>query len=168
MADLGLARMLGRSAPVAEHIAGTPNYMAPEQAAGAAELDCRADIFALGVTLYNLATGELPFKRLAVEEILRRKSAWQTGIAPEVLANIPRLAGLIVKMTAARREDHFANWPSVLKAIRAVWNEKEGLVQGSAVPRLRPKFGQFLDQNLTLTACPKNGGNFPLPPDTIR
>lgn len=54
-------------------VAGTPNYMSPEQARGDGHrIDGRTDIFALGVILYRMITGELPFKGGSVNEVLRR------------------------------------------------------------------------------------------------
>ncbi len=59
--DFGLARAAGVSGLSREGaVAGTPDYMAPEQARGR-ELDHRADLFALGSVLYALCTGRVPF-----------------------------------------------------------------------------------------------------------
>jgi serine/threonine protein kinase len=62
IADFGIAKMLHAPTPEAGLPAGTPHYMAPEQKDSAA--DHRADIYSLGVVLYELLTGELPAARL--------------------------------------------------------------------------------------------------------
>jgi eukaryotic-like serine/threonine-protein kinase len=64
LADLGLAKQLSDDASVTQsgQSVGTPNYMSPEQARGAAaEIDIRTDIYALGGTLFHLVTGQTPF-----------------------------------------------------------------------------------------------------------
>jgi serine/threonine-protein kinase len=58
--DFGLARSVTSRMTSEGNIVGTVFYMAPEQAMGQ-ELDGRADLYALGVMLYELTTGELPF-----------------------------------------------------------------------------------------------------------
>jgi tRNA A-37 threonylcarbamoyl transferase component Bud32 len=59
--DFGLAKMMQEVRRSATVIGGTPYYMAPEQATGE-NVDHRADLYALGVTLFELATGTLPFR----------------------------------------------------------------------------------------------------------
>ncbi len=58
--DFGLAKMMEEVRRAATVVGGTPYYMAPEQSAGKA-VDHRADIYAFGVTLFEMATGRLPF-----------------------------------------------------------------------------------------------------------
>jgi len=59
--DFGLAKMVEEVRRAVTVVAGTPYYMAPEQSAGES-VDHRADLYALGVTLFELATGTLPFR----------------------------------------------------------------------------------------------------------
>ena len=61
--DFGIAKILDSELPGltrADVVCGTPQYMAPEQATGS-QLDNRCDLYAVGVILYQLATGQLPF-----------------------------------------------------------------------------------------------------------
>ncbi len=63
LADFGLARLAssGESTMSADMLLGTPHYISPEQARGAMKLDGRTDIYSLGVVLYELLVGKVPF-----------------------------------------------------------------------------------------------------------
>ena len=72
LADFGLARKFVDPLAAEEscHIAGTPSYMSPEQASGSLPCDGRSDLFAMGVVLFRMLTGQLPFTGASKHEIL--------------------------------------------------------------------------------------------------
>jgi tetratricopeptide (TPR) repeat protein/tRNA A-37 threonylcarbamoyl transferase component Bud32 len=102
--DFGLAKMTEEVRRAATVIGGTPYYMAPEQAAGE-EVDHRADQYALGVTLFELVTGDVPFRDGDVTYHHRHTPP------PNPCAKAPELpeefAQVILKLMAKRREDRF-------------------------------------------------------------
>lgn len=72
LTDFGLARAIDDpSLTQAGVVAGTPEYMAPEQARGEA-VDARADLFSLGAVLYTMATGRSPFRAPNTPAVLRK------------------------------------------------------------------------------------------------
>lgn len=69
--DFGIARITSQSKTATGTVMGTPSYMAPEQLAGK-KVDGRADLFSLGVTMYELLTGEKPFTGESVATLMYR------------------------------------------------------------------------------------------------
>src|SRR5512140_489065 len=69
--DFGIARITSQSKTATGTVMGTPSYMSPEQLAGN-KVDGRADLFSLGVTLYEMLTGEKPFTGESVATLMYR------------------------------------------------------------------------------------------------
>lgn len=74
--DLGFAHRPGENVHFFQqgYILGTVNYLAPELCASAPDADQRSDLFSLGVTLFEMLTGTLPFPSGSLEQTLRRHS----------------------------------------------------------------------------------------------
>jgi serine/threonine protein kinase len=112
---------------------GTVSYMSPEQARGEA-LDARSDLFSLGVVLYEMATGHVPFRGATSALVFVRL----LGHAPEPLREtnpaIPAdLDGIILKLLAKDREGRFQSAAEVVHALRQVDLERQA-VSGDQVP----------------------------------
>lgn len=100
--DFGLAKILEAVRDKgATLIAGTPFYMAPEQASGNVT-DGRTDLYALGITLFELSTGQLPFSEGDVAE--QHRNAPPPDLIPLVEDCPPALAGLIATLMAKSPE----------------------------------------------------------------
>jgi hypothetical protein len=125
--DFGLAAGAPEHAetggPVAQTtLAGTPLYMAPEQARGE-PVDFRADIYALGATLYQLVTGRPPYQAQTAAELRTlHESAERPSIPRGVVARTQSAAldALIARMMAPRPENRFASYDELLRAIELV------------------------------------------------
>lgn len=116
--DFGLAKILeavrNEGATV---IAGTPFYMAPEQASGNVA-DGRTDLYALGVTLFELSTGRLPFKEGDVADQHRHAPVPDPS---EGIAGYPaELASLIQTLMAKQPEDRPESADAVRVALEAI------------------------------------------------
>ncbi len=102
--DFGIARASGEAATSQSRLAGTPHYMAPEQALGDA-VDARTDLYALGCVLYRLASGHVPFEGAAIEVML----AHLGQVPPPIPGCEPRLAALIFRLLAKRPGDRLGD-----------------------------------------------------------
>jgi serine/threonine protein kinase len=106
--DFGLARAVDDASLTQRGVlAGTPQYMAPEQARGE-ELDHRADLFSLGSVLYILCTGRSPFRAANTLAVLKRVCEDEPTPVRDINPGIPDwLEDVIARLHAKAPEDRF-------------------------------------------------------------
>ncbi|MEZ4474178.1 MAG: protein kinase [bacterium] len=116
--DFGIAISAQRSACAGAQRLGTPFYMAPEQIRGL-PLDGRTDLYALGITAYEVATGRLPFLGRDLPELLRHQLHTPT---PPLRDRAPDAPGWLVRFveraTAKDPADRFADAEAALACLR--------------------------------------------------
>jgi formylglycine-generating enzyme required for sulfatase activity len=106
--DFGLARAADDASRTQSGLlAGTPMYMAPEQAQGEA-LDARADLFSLGSVLYTLATGRPPFRAATTFAVLKRVVEETPHSIRDLIPEMPSwLCAIIARLHAKKPQDRF-------------------------------------------------------------
>jgi serine/threonine-protein kinase len=106
--DFGIARLTDSTRTRAGVVLGTPSCMSPEQLLGR-KIDGRSDIYALGVTLYQLCCGQPPFR---AESLSRLMSAIVNDKAPDILVLNPDLPPQVVAIIArAMAKDAAQRYP---------------------------------------------------------
>jgi tRNA A-37 threonylcarbamoyl transferase component Bud32 len=135
--DFGIAKLFGgelqAGQTTAGFIVGTPEYMAPEQATGEA-LDGRADLYALGVIAYRLATGRLPFSGGGLTGVLLAHRDQAPRPPQELAPDIPPgLANAILRALAKRPEHRFQTADEFRIALEATLSSLSA--SGADVPR---------------------------------
>jgi serine/threonine protein kinase/HD-like signal output (HDOD) protein len=113
--DFGIAKLVSVHEDVghktrAGALLGTPQYMSPEQCLGQRDIDPRSDIYSLGVVLYAMLTGRLPFANRPFGQLIVAHVMEIPG--PPHLLNptiVPALSALVMKMLEKRREDRPAS-----------------------------------------------------------
>jgi serine/threonine-protein kinase len=138
--DFGLAKFVqepgieGETVTRAGHVVGTPAYMAPEQIAGDA-VDARSDIYAVGVLLFQMLSGKVPFEGEPMEQLKGHLVAPVPPLVVTQTALKPRreLSALVMRALEKRREARFDSALEMLTALEAVpqpWLVDPVLVDG--------------------------------------
>jgi eukaryotic-like serine/threonine-protein kinase len=121
VADFGLARSITNTATaltLSNQVVGTPNYMAPEQIRSM-EADERVDIYALGTTLWQFLTGQLPYDGATPMAVLLNVVNESLPMPREVFDPLPReVREAIVAMTAKDPRRRLPNIQAVLSVLK--------------------------------------------------
>jgi serine/threonine protein kinase len=175
IADFGLAKLAARAADeftlTATHqVMGTPRYMAPEQMAGSHDVDHRADIYSLGVVLYEMLTGEVPMghfeppsKRAAIDARLDEVVLRSLASDPDRrYQQADELKSSIENISSPFAETHVRSQPSprpsrgvstiVEREVAAAWRFVAGLAEQKTI-RERPQVPALLMFLLAVAGC---------------
>ncbi len=123
--DFGLARSLHEHSHLTRSgvIVGTPAYMSPEQARGT-EIDTRSDLFSLGIVLYRLAVGRLPFDGPSVMAVLSALAIEKPESVQALNPAVPTpLADLIEQLLAKKAADRPATAQQVVVTLQQIYRQ---------------------------------------------
>ncbi|HEY0983145.1 serine/threonine protein kinase [Schlesneria sp.] len=171
VADFGLAKALDDdlSMTASGMGLGTPYYMAPEQARNAKHVDRRSDIYALGITLYHLLTGQLPFKGESVMEVIMAKELGKYPPARKLNQQVPDKLDLIISKMIEKDPAHrMKDCDEVIKLLAGLGLENSSLsfietadrvVQSAAAKKANTSPGERVDSSPISNRA--NGGTPP-------
>ncbi len=158
LVDFGLALDEGRAGgPERGFVAGTGRYMSPEQAAGMAHrIDGRTDVYSLGVTMYKMLTGRVPFEAAGSVELLRQVRQDEPQPPRQLVPDVPAiLERAVLKALAKKQEDRYLTAADFASALRrtlvgdgAPTSTPMAASSDSARPELQSEYRQ-----VTLLAC---------------
>jgi serine/threonine protein kinase len=117
--DFGFARVEGETRlTMAGEMVGTPFYMSPEQILGEKEIDHRADIYSLGVLLYQMACGRRPFEEKNIFGMMEKHRSEQPPPPSEFEPKVtPDLEKVIMRAIAKKKEDRYQSAAEMEEAL---------------------------------------------------
>jgi CHASE2 domain-containing sensor protein len=116
--DFGIARITDSSKTKTGMVLGTPSYMSPEQLAGK-KIDGQSDLFSLGVTLYQLACGSLPFQGESMAQLMYKIANEQPADPISLNPALPEcLVAVIQRALAKDQAQRYKNGEEMARAVR--------------------------------------------------
>jgi len=122
LADFGLVKIVGSSGKLSgRFMLGTPAYMAPEQVYGQSEITLRADVYALGVMLYEMLTGRPPYLHTDIPKLLMMHVTEPIPRITEARPDVsPEIEALIMKAMAKDPKDRHTSAGEFANALLGV------------------------------------------------
>ena len=122
LTDFGIAKITDAHTRItATGVLGTFDYIAPEQIQASADVDGRADLYALGVMTYQMLTGRLPFERPNTGALLLAHISAPPPDAREALPDLPRHAAYALQRAMAKKpKDRYATAGEFVNALASV------------------------------------------------
>lgn len=150
--DFGIAHVKEDKRKLTLHgaVLGTPEYMAPEQLLARENIDGRADVYALGITLFECLTGSVPFEGNFGEVLLKTATKPLTPVRAKTPTVPAELAGAVEKALGREPEDRYPSMTAFGEALAQVVVPDPG---GSLLG-LRPPRPAFRPQLAKVPAAP--------------
>jgi len=121
--DFGIAKVLDATLGINTQVAGTYYYTSPEQLTKGAAIDRRADIYSLGVVLYQTLTGEKPFEADSMPEMIKLHCEAPPRPPREVNPAIPQaVEDVVLKALAKKPADRYQSATELARAFRNAAN----------------------------------------------
>ncbi len=166
LADFGIARLVQESDSTVRAtltrtgmLLGTPEYMAPEMVLGE-QIDARADIYALGIVLFQMLSGRVPFQGNTPFAIANKQLQEPPPLLHQIDTNIPVAVDTVVeKALAKRREDRYASAGAMAQDFRSAILSPHFISDNEI--RNAPTVLSPIKSNTPLTATPGNDVNTP-------
>lgn len=118
LTDFGIARITDSSKTKTGMVLGTPSFMSPEQLAGK-KIGGASDLFSLGVSLYQMACGKLPFEGESMAQLMYRIANEPPADILSIKADLPRcLVEIINRSLAKRVEDRYSTGAEMANDLR--------------------------------------------------
>lgn len=149
LTDFGIAKLLDQSVQISMtgSILGTPAYMSPEQAAGN-PVDARSDLYALGVVLYELTTGRVPFRGDSPTAVLMQHLQAPPPAPRSFNPNLPpAVERVILRALAKEPAERFASAGALAQAFRTA-------LHGNAAAVISPEDATVMEQTAASTERP--------------
>lgn len=146
LADFGLARIAqaGASTLSGDVLLGTPQYISPEQARGQEDLDEGTDIYSLGVVIYEIVVGQVPFNADTPFSIIHDHIYTPLPVPRQVNSRVPEeVERVLLKALAKERDDRFQTVAQLVAAFRGAAIEGRQTVPLEAVPAERGDAGKM-------------------------
>ena len=124
--DFGIARITDSSKTKTGLVLGTPSFMSPEQLAGK-KVDGRSDLYSLGVMLFQMLAGVLPFRGESMAELMYKIANEEAPDIRIIRKELPEsLANLVALSVSKRPETRYQNGDQFAADLRAVLAEMSG------------------------------------------
>jgi len=159
LSDFGIARQTEQDITTLTggNIIGTPAYMSPEQIQGDKNIDGRSDIYSLGVVIYQMLSGQVPYEADTAIAVLVKHISEPTKDVREVRPSIPKgYAEAVTKAMAKTADERYASASDLAKVLNDGLKHDQTVLAGKELPEK-----QIVADDETVYAKPPTPDEFP-------